>query len=260
MAYQKALHRVRFLTGSHSPLSRSPHLSTTPPQASLRECASQVRLSSTCRKGSCANFPFPLPPLEEQRRVVDLLEDHLSRLDAALDRSPAGVNAALRLRARRNRLCLRRDCRDNSRWHRARLEDFAAPPPSPRSPMALFGSNLTSAHYAAGGREGDQAAEYRRRVLQTRRRLHLTRSTYLDDFRATAHQLGRRRVASLGDSLPRAALVPDMGGPAIVKADCIRVRLPGRGGPSMGGLRLSGVVRRKHWAADQSCTALVVNV
>ena len=30
-----------------------------------------------------ASWPTPLPPREEQRRIVDLLEDHLSRLDAA---------------------------------------------------------------------------------------------------------------------------------------------------------------------------------
>jgi len=29
------------------------------------------------------NYPLPLPPLDEQRRIVDILEDHLSRLDAA---------------------------------------------------------------------------------------------------------------------------------------------------------------------------------
>ncbi len=31
-----------------------------------------------------AQVPLPLPPLEEQRRIVDLLEDHLSRLEAAM--------------------------------------------------------------------------------------------------------------------------------------------------------------------------------
>ncbi len=30
-----------------------------------------------------ASWPTPIPPLEEQRRIVDLLEDHLSRLEAA---------------------------------------------------------------------------------------------------------------------------------------------------------------------------------
>jgi type I restriction enzyme S subunit len=30
-----------------------------------------------------ASWPTPLPPVEEQRRIVNLLEDHLSRLDAA---------------------------------------------------------------------------------------------------------------------------------------------------------------------------------
>lgn len=30
-----------------------------------------------------ASWPTPLPPLDEQRRIVDILEDHLSRLDAA---------------------------------------------------------------------------------------------------------------------------------------------------------------------------------
>jgi type I restriction enzyme, S subunit len=32
-----------------------------------------------------ASWPTPVPPLSEQRRIIDLLDDHLSRLDAATD-------------------------------------------------------------------------------------------------------------------------------------------------------------------------------
>lgn len=38
-----------------------------------------------------ASWPTPIPPPDEQRRIVDLLEDHLSRLDAA----DAGLRASL---------------------------------------------------------------------------------------------------------------------------------------------------------------------
>ncbi len=37
-----------------------------------------------------ASWPTPIPPLDEQRRIVDLLEDHLSRLDAASNYLAAG--------------------------------------------------------------------------------------------------------------------------------------------------------------------------
>lgn len=35
------------------------------------------------KRGDLTSTPVPLPPLDVQRRIVDLLEDHLSRLDAA---------------------------------------------------------------------------------------------------------------------------------------------------------------------------------
>jgi hypothetical protein len=40
-----------------------------------------------------------------------------------------------------------------------------------------------------------------------------------------AVQAGDVLIASLGDELPRACLAPDLHGPAIVKADCIRLRV-----------------------------------
>ena len=41
----------------------------------------------------------PVPPLDEQRRIVDLLEDHLSRLDAA---SRAMADSLVRLKTLRD--------------------------------------------------------------------------------------------------------------------------------------------------------------
>jgi type I restriction enzyme S subunit len=81
IAYQKALHRIRpsecldtrflryllehyVLSGTLAGLSTGTTIAHLPQQ--------QLR-----------RVPVPLPPVEEQRRIVDLLEDHLSRLDAA---------------------------------------------------------------------------------------------------------------------------------------------------------------------------------
>lgn len=40
------------------------------------------------------SITFPLPPLDEQRRIVDLLEDHFSRLDAAENYLTSGLRRA----------------------------------------------------------------------------------------------------------------------------------------------------------------------
>lgn len=81
LAYQKALHRIRpnaavapqflrYLFQLHSVSGTLAALSTGTTIAHLPQ--EQLR-----------RVPVPLPPLDEQRRIVDLLEDHLSRLDAA---------------------------------------------------------------------------------------------------------------------------------------------------------------------------------
>lgn len=43
-------------------------------------------------------IPVPLPPLEDQRRIVDILEDHLSRLGAAESYLEAGLRRLIALR------------------------------------------------------------------------------------------------------------------------------------------------------------------
>ena len=81
LAYQKALHRIRpgdnldarflrYLLEHHSLNGTLTSLATGSTIAPLPQ--QQLR-----------RVPVPLPPLDEQHRIVDLLEDHLSRLDAA---------------------------------------------------------------------------------------------------------------------------------------------------------------------------------
>lgn len=43
-----------------------------------------------------ASWPTPLPPIDEQRRIVDILEDHLSRLDAAASYATAALRRSER--------------------------------------------------------------------------------------------------------------------------------------------------------------------
>lgn len=82
LAYQKALHRVRpsdrldarflrYLMEHHAETGVLASLSTGSTIAHLPQ--QQLR-----------RVPVPLPDIPEQRRIVDLLEDHLSRLDAGV--------------------------------------------------------------------------------------------------------------------------------------------------------------------------------
>lgn len=81
MAYQKALHRVRggpdvdvrYLRYLLDLYSRDGTLRRHATGSTIAHLPQEV----------LRRLPVPLPLLKEQRRIVDLLEDHLSRLDAA---------------------------------------------------------------------------------------------------------------------------------------------------------------------------------
>lgn len=107
-------------------------------------------------------------------------------------------------------------------WKLTQLQDLAA-----EEPRAItdgpFGSNLKTVHYTAEGPRvirlqniGDGAFK--------REDAHISRSHY-EALSRHAVEAGDLVVASLGEVLPRACLVPKWVPPAIVKADCIRVRL-----------------------------------
>lgn len=107
-------------------------------------------------------------------------------------------------------------------WERATLEDLSAAEPRSMTD-GPFGSNLKSSHYVSSGP----------RVIRLQNigfgefideRAHITEQ-HFESLRAHQTRPGDLVVASLGQDLPRACLVPSNVGPAIVKADCIRVRL-----------------------------------
>lgn len=108
-------------------------------------------------------------------------------------------------------------------WAWATLEDLAAPEPGAITD-GPFGSNLRSEHYTDSGA----------RVIRLQ---NIGDGEFCDDDQAyillehfeslRKHEIraGDMAFASLGNSPPRVCILPTLKEPAIVKADCIRVRI-----------------------------------
>lgn len=107
-------------------------------------------------------------------------------------------------------------------WEMVELQDLAAP--EPRSITdGPFGSNLKTAHYTDAGPRvlrlqnigfGEFMDEY----------AHISEE-HFESLRNHEVRAGDLVIASLGENLPRCCVISPSVGPAIVKADCIRVRL-----------------------------------
>ena len=219
-------------------------------------------------KKRMTTVPFILPPTAEQKRIVTAIEEHFTRLDAASDtvtvaqarveasrlsvlteafagklvpqdRNDETASALLdRIAAdQRTEPAAREAHHGPSRltrdlppgWAWARLEDLAA-----AEPRAItdgpFGSNLKTAHYTDGGPRVIRLQNIGDGVFRPED-AHISDEHYslLAQHSVQADDLV---VASLGETLPRACLVPSWVPPAIVKADCIRVRLHPEVNPS----------------------------
>lgn len=107
-------------------------------------------------------------------------------------------------------------------WQWVSLDDLQA-----AQPRAItdgpFGSHLTSAHYTE---QGPRVVRLQNigdgRFVEAK--AHISQQ-HFESLRAHEVLAGDLLVASLGEDPPRACLAPPALGPAIVKADCIRVRL-----------------------------------
>lgn len=107
-------------------------------------------------------------------------------------------------------------------WTKAAVEELAAEEPASLTD-GPFGSNLKTSHYT------DQGP----RVIRLQ---NIGESVFVDEGAHISeehfHKLRRHEaragdvvIAMLGETLPRACIVPQFVGPAIVKADCVRLRV-----------------------------------
>lgn len=164
-----------------------------------------------------ADAPWLVPPLDEQRVIADYLAREAARIDTLIEEQQRLIEM---LRERRDSAWAA--CVETARrlgrpvTVRRVIESIVDGP---------FGSSLTSAHYSDEGarvirlgnigvnefKDGDAA---------------FIPLDYAEELEAHAVEQGDVVVAGLGDDkmpLGRAAVVPALG-PAIVKADCYRLR------------------------------------
>ena len=176
----------------------------------LRECSKAGTTVSNIDTNRMLGFQVPLAPTNEQRRIVAAIEEHLSRLDSA----DASVALALR-RLHSHREAVLRQAFSVSA-PRVGVGDVASLADGP------FGSNLKTSHYTTSGP----------RVIRLQ---NIGDGAFRDEYAhiAAAHFESLRKhevvagdvvAASLGEEAPRACRIPAYVGPAIVKADCIRIR------------------------------------
>ncbi|NEB55785.1 hypothetical protein G3I48_26430 [Streptomyces griseus] len=162
-------------------------------------------------------LPVALPPAEEQRLIANYLDRETARIDTLIEEQKRLIG-------------LFRERRDSAWTASYESAQRLGRPVNVRRVIESiadgpFGSSLTSAHYSNEGarvirlgnigvnefRDGDAA---------------FIPLEYADELEAHAVEQGDVVVAGLGDDkmpLGRAAVVPAIG-PAIVKADCYRVR------------------------------------
>jgi type I restriction enzyme S subunit len=169
-------------------------------------------------------IPFAFPPLTEQRRIADLLDRAFEEVSRATEAARAKIPAAaavMRAIIDSEAIALA------GRYGTKPLNRFAETPYAFRD--GPFGSNLKTAHYSDTG-----ARVIRLQNIGDGEFLDADKAFVpLEHFtRISSHSIegGDILVAALGDDKSRAAgracIMPQLSSPAVVKADCFRIRLP----------------------------------
>jgi type I restriction enzyme S subunit len=164
---------------------------------------------------SLGSIPIPAPPMSEQAAVVDFLDRETAEIDAFI----ADQEQLIELLAERR----------DAGWQAA-LDGLKFPDVPLRRVIASivdgpFGSSLTSAHYSERGARVVRLGNIGINEFKDDDQAFISMA-YFAELAAHSIKEGDVVVAGLGDDrmpLGRATVVPDIG-PAIVKADCYRLR------------------------------------
>ena len=174
---------------------------------------------------------IPFPPLPEQERIVSRIEELFSDLDAgvaALERVQIGLQrykASVIKAAVEGKLFESKEAWNNDElpigWQWSTVAELAAKEKNSITD-GPFGSKLKTEHYQETGPRvirlqniGD--IDFRDAMA------HISQE-HFETLRKHQIFAGDLVIAGLGESLPRACIIPEYVGDAIVKADCIRFK------------------------------------
>lgn len=175
-----------------------------------------------------------IPHLDQQRRIADFLDDRVTRIDqiiTARRQQASGMNSVI-----------------DAEWDRLDtwLREGAPSVPIRRVLRSIvdgpFGSALTSAHYTEDGARVVRLGNLGLAEFRDADRAYIS-TDYAGDLAAHEVLPGDLLMAGMGDErwpLGRCVVAPAHLGPAIVKADCYRIRLDGRVDHAFAAAYLSG--------------------
>lgn len=165
---------------------------------------------------------IPLPPREEQRRIAEFLDRETAQIDELIAKQEQLISTlAERLDSRWSELFVGLEREHGLTPVRRLIRSIVDGP---------FGSSLTSAHYVDEGHRVIRLGNLGIWAFKDNDKAFID-AEYAETLAAHAVRSGDVLVAGLGDEkmpLGRACVAPEGLGPAIVKADCYRVR-PSRG-------------------------------
>ncbi|PYM90556.1 MAG: hypothetical protein DME04_22430 [Candidatus Rokuibacteriota bacterium] len=198
---------------------RSPHYLARAPVQTGPGQLPRIRLEEV------AAIEVDLPDLDQQRLLVSAIRAQMAEVARARSAAEFQLDAVRALSSARSSEVFHTS--EVTRWPRKRLGDLASNDDAFAD--GPFGSHLKTAHYSERGARVIRLQNIGRGTFLGEDKVYIPIEHYWTLERHSARQ-DDVVVAALGDGerpAGRACLVPPDLGPALVKADCFRIRLPG---------------------------------